>query len=92
MSKILTDKEMLDIIRRTVIGNEIDDSDQYLQFMEDLGDVIVKHFGGKRGTADFQEGDDDFYLAFNISEEVPEDGGIYKEYDTDVTWKNGEEN
>jgi hypothetical protein len=91
MSKVLTDKELLDIVRRAVEEDEIDCLDSYLYFMEDLGNVIAKHFGGERGTVDFEEADDTVYIAFQVNENVPENGGIYKKYDTDVNWVDGEE-
>ena len=91
MAKILTDKEMIDIVRRA--PNEIEDSDAYRRFLEELGNLIANHFGGERGTV--TENPDDgleYTCAFRINEKVPEDGGIYKEYDRDVIWIEGKEN
>ena len=89
MSKILTDVEMLTIIGRAVIGKEIDDRDQYIQFLEGLGTLITDYFGGETGTTDYAEGE--YFTAFKLNEEVPPDGGVYKRYDEDVIWNNGEE-
>jgi len=88
MAKILTDKEMIDIIKRA--PEEIDDGDQYLAFLESLGDLIAEHFGGKRGGVDFEE-ELGYNCAFHVSEEVPSDGGVFQKYDRDVLWIDGRE-
>ncbi|MFZ2657679.1 MAG: hypothetical protein WAX69_22285 [Victivallales bacterium] len=90
MAKILTDKEMLDIIRRA--PQEMDDSNQYQRFLEALGDLIADHFGGERGTVTNDPGDKLGYTCgFHVDESVPADGGVYRRYDKDVKWKNGKE-
>ena len=89
MAKILEDKEMASIIRRAIHGDEIDCQDAYEHFLEDLSTLITKHFGGEAGKPDFNE--EIFTVAFHVDENVPADGGVYKNYDTDVTWKNGVE-
>lgn len=92
MAKILTDKEMKDIIIRAIDGDEIGDSDSYKHFLEDLGSLIANHFGGERGTVEYNEEAQDYHIAFNVNECVPPDGGVYAKYDTDVSWEDGEEN
>ncbi|MCX6984221.1 MAG: hypothetical protein NT118_05635 [Lentisphaerae bacterium] len=90
MAKILTDCEMIDIIKKA--PQEIDDSNQYRHFLEALGDLIAANFGGTRGTVTNDPGDGLGYTcAFHVNENVPDDGGIFKAYDTDVTWKHGRE-
>ena len=94
MAKILTDAELKDIIRRAVDDAEIDCSDAYTYFLEDLGDLIAKHFGGTRGNVEYNEAIENngvYTIAFHLNECVPADGGIYKQYDTDVTWKDNRE-
>jgi hypothetical protein len=90
MSKILTDKEMIDIIKRA--PDEIDERDSYMHFLEALADLICDHFGGTRNEPfnDLEEGDG-YGCAFNVNECVPDDGGIFKLYDKDVLWKDGKE-
>ena len=90
MAKILTDKELGEIIYRATHDPAIiDDGDSYEHFLEDLGTLIADHFGGVRGGVD--NGDtfdgDGYTVAFHVNECLPSDGGIYKEYDTDVTWE-----
>ncbi|OGV40301.1 MAG: hypothetical protein A2X48_23365 [Lentisphaerae bacterium GWF2_49_21] len=90
MPKILKDKEMIDIIRRA--PQELDDTDHYQKFLEALGDLIAEHFGGARGTVTNDPGDGLGYTCgFHINECVPADGGVYRKYDRDVTWKDGKE-
>lgn len=90
MAKILTDCEMIDIIKKA--PQEIDDCDAYQHFLESLGDLIAEHFGGTRGTVTNDPGDGLGYTcAFHVNDSVPDDGGIFKTYDTDVVWKHGKE-
>ena len=93
MSKILTDKECADIILQVVHGTEIDCQDAYMAFLQDLGALIAKHFGGKCSRAVGYDPNDKlgYTVAFSVDENVPADGGIFKKYDTDVEWKDGEE-
>ncbi|MBF0244424.1 MAG: hypothetical protein HQL31_04035 [Planctomycetes bacterium] len=89
MSKVLSDKECLDVIYRAINNAEIDDSDSYSHFLEDLGNLIADHFGGRftrLSTPDSLNSEDDEYcLHFEHNENVPSDGGIFKYYDTDVS-------
>lgn len=94
MAKILKDTELVDIIRRAVHAEgEIECDDAYTAFMEDLGDLVCKHFGGERGTVappDEAEGLP-WTVAIRLNDSVPSDGGVYRRYDKDVTWKDGVE-
>ena len=89
MAKIITDKEMFQIVNDVINKDELDDGTQYTDFLRDLAGVIAKHFGGKVGNSDYEGGK--YYVAFHLNEEVPADGGIYKNYDKDATWKDGKE-
>ncbi len=92
MAKLLTDKNMLDIVKRAVEESEIDDSDQYSKFLRGLGELICDHFGGETGAIDHDDGDGlGWAMQFYLNENVPEDGGVFKKYHTSVIWKNGEE-
>lgn len=90
MAKILTDEEMADIIYRAVHNEEIDCDDAYQHFLEELGNLIADHFGGERGSVSHDD-DVGYTCAFRINECVPDDGGVFKRYDTDVIWKDGVE-
>jgi len=92
MSKIITDKEMGDIIHKATHDREIiDDQDSYLHFLFSLAELITDHFGGTHGKASYADDGLGYAVAFNVNECVPTDGGIFKDYDTDVTWKDNKE-
>ena len=92
MAKILTDKELGQIVHQAINGDAIDCADAYLHFLEDLGDLIANHFGGERGTVyDVDEDDLKYTVAFRINDSVPGDGGVYRQFDIDVTWADGAE-
>lgn len=92
MAKVLTDREMLDIIRRAVEEGEIDDVGNYTNFLEDLGKLITDYFGGRPSVISRDLGDGlGWTMCFNVDDSLPLDGGVFKKYDTDVTWEDGEE-
>lgn len=93
MAKILTDIEMAEIIHNAVRDfSLIDDSDQYRHFLEDLGDLISNHFGGIRRSVHLPAGTLSWTVGFEVNDSVPGDGGVFQNYDKDVTWCNGVEN
>jgi len=97
MAKVLTDKEALEIIRRAVLHDEIICADAYQYFLEDLGHLIAKHFGGRFlnvGTPLSDSGSDaetSYCLLFAYDENVPDGGGVYAGFDLDKSleeWQN----
>ena len=92
MSKILTDEEMGQIIYDATHGADtISDSDAYAHFLEDLGELICDHFGGSPGHVGEPDADLGWTCGFIVNDCVPGDGGVFAEFDTDVTWKDGKE-
>lgn len=89
MAKILTDKELAQIICDAVNDDEIDDATTYKNFLLDIADVVTGYFGGTPGSVGIEDGV--WYCAVRLSEEVPSNGGVYSKYDTDVIWRDGEE-
>lgn len=94
MAKVLTDEEMGQIIwdathdsKGQIIGEQI----PYCRFLEGLSALICEHFGGIPGGVGLPDYDLGYTVCFNINECVPPDGGVFKDYDTDVTWKDGKE-
>lgn len=93
MSKVLLDTEVLEIISSAIKDDEIDDSDSYRHFLEDLGKLVAEHFGGEfrvvsEPLMDVGAPDETRYCVhFRWNENVPEDGGVYARYDKDVTIK-----
>ena len=93
MAKILTDEELGQIIYDATRENSgiIDCADAYEHFLEDLGGLICSHFGGECGKVSRPDFDLGWTVGFDVNENVPADGGIFKDYDQGVTWKDGEE-
>ena len=92
MAKILTDIELCAIIHQAVNDKYvIDCKDQYTHFLEDLGNLICDHFGGELGNIIPDELTNRFIISFNTNENLPFDGGIFKQFDTDVKWVDGKE-
>lgn len=91
MSKIITDKEMLDIVSRVINGEVKLNPDDYKEFLNNLAETIAGVFGGSNSYPDYLDADLGFAIPFHIDQHVPHDGGVYAKYDTDVTWKNGRE-
>jgi hypothetical protein len=88
MAKILTDKELLDIVRRVVEDSELDGTDEYNVFIRDVAEVITDWFGGSVGCVSY-EPDDGLGIAIAIHRDsrVPSDGGIYAKYDTEADFE-----
>ena len=83
--KQLTDTEMVEIVASA--SSEIDDADQYARFLEDLGGLIADNFGGDRGKVEVPDDAlNEWTCSFHHNEGVPPDGGVFQQYDTDVSW------
>lgn len=92
MSKVLTAGEVQEILQRLITGDEIDDTDTYSRCLERAGELITEFCGGE---VRFVSRPDEFPLGwcvhFGPNDSLPSDGGVFKDYDKDVTWQNGEE-
>lgn len=86
MAKMLADTELAQIVVRATNEDLLDEADQYRRFLEGLGDLIADFVGAERSCVSFDE-DAGWLVGFNLNECVPEDGGVFNDYDTDVTWK-----
>jgi hypothetical protein len=93
MAKIITDKEMVEIIEKVIADeNVFGDQNIYKRFLYDLAELITNYCGGDHGEPDYDAADELGYIVpFRIDDRIPEDGGVFKDYDTDVTWKDGKE-
>jgi hypothetical protein len=94
MAKVITDRELAEIVNRAVTDpNVIECQDSYLHFLTELGELVANHFGGEATEADAMETQDGvmYTVAFRVNDSVPQDGGIYKGYDRDVSWQGGQE-
>jgi hypothetical protein len=102
MSKVITDEELADMIKRIVGQKLICEQQTYLRFLEELAAVVGDYMGAAAGMAvppDYppEEADDledlplGYTVFFDVTECTPDDGGVFKDYDETVIWKNGEE-
>ena len=95
MSKILKDSEVFEALH--MLAEEIDCQDSYIHLIEDLGKVLADHAGGDFVlVSDGEEpGGDGEPLGvcahFHANECLPADGGVFKYFDTDITWDDGKE-
>jgi hypothetical protein len=93
MAKILKDKELGEIICKATCRNDESfvSADAYEHFLEDLADLVCDYFGGRRGSVGRPDDSMKWTVAIRFDECVPSDGGVFKDYDKDVTWKDGTE-
>jgi len=83
MAKIITDRELADVVRRIVHDNQLDDMATYLSFLSELGTLVTGFMGGVSGAATMDEAE--FFIPIRHDDCVPEDGGIWKDYDRDCS-------
>ena len=85
MSKVIRDSELAAMVHNVVHGDVIRKPDGYLNFLEDLGKVVAKYCGGEVVAVSAQM-DDGLGHCVHIAcnEAVPDDGGVYRYFDTDV--------
>lgn len=92
MAKILTAEELGRIVReattppadrtqKTVQKAMIDDIDQYEEFVTDLANLVAKHYGGRVGLIQWVDELDNITVAISQDGNIPEGGGIYKDFD-----------
>lgn len=94
MAKIITDQEL-----KEIVGKIIDHPDEHLpeagvysRFLSLLAEAICDVCGGDVGTVGYDPGDSLGYtVGIRPNDSLPDDGGIWSAYDTDVTWRDGEE-
>lgn len=85
MCKVINADELVDIVRRavSVYPPLIDDQDTYKAFLDDIAVVVTDYFGGIPHGFSLMQDEWDACVCCNNS--VPEDGGIWAEYDTDIS-------
>lgn len=99
MAKILTAEELGRIVlaatsapgialtadrtQKLVSAAQIDDIDQYTEFVTDLAAIVAKHYGGRVGLIEWVDDLDNITVAISQDGNIPEGGGIYKGFDKD---------
>lgn len=97
MAKMINAEELAEIFNKLLVGNEIDDSLEFGKFMTGAAELVCDFCGGEVvNPASFGEGEtpDDSHcwmIGIHANDSLPDDGGIWKDYDTDVSFINGEE-
>ena len=92
MAKILTARELSKIVSDAIQDPAgFVDEEACLSFIRMIATSVVTAFGGDVGTIDLSEDNSTWYVPIHLTDDVPADGGVYKDYDTDVTWKNSKE-
>jgi hypothetical protein len=81
MAKVLTGQEFCKIAYEA--ANSIDDVDQYNKFVINLAKLVAEHFGGNIGFNKYVNELNDVIIAISQDGNIPEDGGVYKEFDKD---------
>lgn len=95
MSKVIFDTEVVEILRGIVYHDGIDDSDTYREFLTKLGHLITEYCGGEVVTVSAPAGDgeinDRYAIHLGWTDSVPQDGGVYANFDIDKTLVEWEE-
>ena len=85
MSKQISQLELAHIITKLLTdpnSGELEESDKFASFMTDLGQVVAKHCGGEI-SQDAEEKGGVWSLGVRANDSLPEDGGIWKDFDPD---------
>lgn len=91
--KIITDRELVEIVRRSVFDGEarIDDQASYSEYLADLSKAVAKQYGGKfERVLSPMDGDGEHAVSIAHDDNVPDNGGIYADFDPGQSWKTGE--
>lgn len=91
-TKLLTDKQLTQIVMQIVFDKQgiIDDYDTYRRFVEDLGQLVTAYCGGEVASTERTR---TRAIAVRIArtDAVPDDGGVYSNFDTGVSWVRNDE-
>jgi hypothetical protein len=97
MSKIITDTEISDILAAAIANfpkaswaaSHLSVDVAYKAFLEDLGKLVARHFGGSFNRVSEPDGIEHLghTLSFTWDRRVPDGGGIYACFDADVAIK-----
>jgi hypothetical protein len=90
MSKKLSIPDLTKIVTDLLESDIVDDRDDYRRIVSSISNVIIDYCGGslKKITEDKCE---EWYVEIDINHDVPDDGGVYKDYDNSKKWEKGHE-
>jgi len=97
--KILTDEHMAAAILLVVKHNMIKDNGQYKEFLDDIGNVIVNHFGGIKGQIEepvpgleqFNLKTNQWQMPFYWADDTQKWEDFWKCFDTEISLKEWKE-
>lgn len=84
MAKIITPEELAEVVTKMLAGEDgPDDKDTYQSFLNDIAEVVCDYAGGEVGSVSLDKNDPnhDWLIAIRGNDSVPEDGGIWSNYD-----------
>lgn len=86
MSKVITDTEAVGILQGIVENGDME-AETYRCFLKDVGQLIADYCGGEVSFVDESMDPDKpgYLIGFHHNDSVPEDGGVFKDLDTDVS-------
>ena len=95
MSKVLTDREVVQILNDTVNdkNDQVIEADQYERFLKDLGELVGNYMGADvvcvsppalEHPVDDDSSADRWCVHFQANDDTPDDGGIFAQFDTDI--------
>ena len=102
MSKIIKDTEIAHLLLQSIAHpeqapwasvNGMSTDAAYKALLRDLGYLVARHFGGRFSQVSEPDGIEGlgYTLSFSWDQQVPLNGGIYADFDTDVSieeWRN----
>jgi hypothetical protein len=84
MPYILDKQDLANIMHEVIVGDAVDDDDQYMELIQDIMFVVTKHFGGVVGHVEANPDQQDAALVYiDRDDTIPEGATIYDKYDSD---------
>jgi len=90
MAKEIQDYNLIKIVRNSINTDLIDDADQYKNFLKDISNVICDHFGGEFVKVK-ETHDGGYSVLIKANDSLPDDGGVFADFDKSVVWIEGKE-
>lgn len=88
MSKQLNVTDMAKIIQQLMLSDILDDMDTYSKFLQGVGDLITEFCGGELTDITVTPSGKTT-LSFMPNSSLPENGGVFKYFDTTKVWQDG---
>ena len=83
MAYVLTKKDLRDLLHECIVGDAIDDDDQFVDFINGIMGVVSKHWGGNFEVESDPNLQDEHLVFVTRDDNNPEGPTIYDDYDPD---------